>query len=96
MGDDGMGEYVPSEAYRMPSELTKGTVPLEKEKLLAYIDTNRTPVIDFEGVNEVDSAGIALLAQLRAKRKNIKFDKVPKKVMAKAKIDKLDSLLFSN
>jgi phospholipid transport system transporter-binding protein len=57
-------------------------------------------VIDFSGVTQSDSAGLALLLEWlrRARKENqqIRFEQVPQQIVALARISEVDDLLLEN
>ena len=79
--------------YQMPYELTKWTVPLIKKDIYRKIEENGSKKlnINLRQLGDLDSAGIALLVQLKVKN-NIILKDFPEKVRPHISIAGLETM----
>ena len=87
----------------LSGELSMATVPalLARQKPFSLLaDPAGTVIIDLAGVTRADSAGLALLIQwqreAQARQRAIRFQHIPSKMLAMARLSGVDQLLALN
>ena len=87
------------DCYKMTSEsLTIDNVPSTMKSVFDYIDRRGVPSlrIDMSEVEEIGSAGVALLVGMRRKVEYLELENVSKGVRDRIELSKLGRLLLAN
>jgi phospholipid transport system transporter-binding protein len=86
--------------FRVSGVLDAGTVTSLLHQSAAAFGDSTAVAVDFSGVTEGDSAGLALLLEwLRLARKagrRLQYEEVPEQIVALARISEVEDLLLEN